>query len=112
MKTKQIDLDVIQGRADKADNLVSALCRPKGILGSRSWIMSIPARPDYDPDLVISAALKDIPDLLNLVREMREALKSMQAMEGTEHMTDGLFAERVLGIAQVVLSRIKTKGGG
>ena len=40
-----------------AHDMVSALCLPRGSKGSREWIMSIPARPDYDPDLVITSGL-------------------------------------------------------
>lgn len=42
---------------EKAHDMVTALCKPKGSEGSREWIMSIPAQPDYDPDLIISNAL-------------------------------------------------------
>lgn len=47
--------------------MVSALCKPRGSHGSREWIMSIPARPEHDPDLVITfglmAAEKHIKEL-------------------------------------------------
>lgn len=42
---------------EKAMVMVSDLCKPKGSEGSRCWLMSIPARPDHDPDLVIADAL-------------------------------------------------------
>ena len=45
-------------KIDAAHRMVSALCQPRGSAGTREWIMSIPARPDYDPDLVISAGLR------------------------------------------------------
>ena len=44
-----IALDLIQ----KAYTMVSMLNN-----GERDWMMSIPARPDYDPDLVIGHALQ------------------------------------------------------
>jgi hypothetical protein len=44
-------------RIDRAMNMVGDLCKPKGSEGSRNWTMSIPARPDYDPDLVIADGL-------------------------------------------------------
>lgn len=39
---------------EKAHQMVSDLCHQK-----RKWVISIPARPDYDPDLVIGQALRD-----------------------------------------------------
>lgn len=45
-------------RIDKALNMVNSLCKPKGAEGSREWIMSIPAKPDSDPDLVIAEGLQ------------------------------------------------------
>lgn len=43
----------------KAQAMVSALCKPKGHREHRDWMMSIPAQPDRDPDLVIGAALRE-----------------------------------------------------
>ena len=67
----QKELDAIQERVDKATDMVGALCQVRGTVGSRRWVMSIPAQPGYDPDLVIAAALKDIPALLELVKELK-----------------------------------------
>lgn len=54
----------------RAMDLVSALCD-----GSREWIMSIPARVDHDPDIVISEALREARDHIDtLTRERDEAL--------------------------------------
>jgi hypothetical protein len=47
----------IEDRIERALQMVHALCRPRGSKDGREWIMSIPARPDYDPDLVISDGL-------------------------------------------------------
>lgn len=44
--------------------MVADLCKPKTHPEHRDWTMSIPARPDYDPDLVIRDSLDDIPKLL------------------------------------------------
>jgi hypothetical protein len=41
-------------RIECAQQVVTDLCE-----GRRSWVMGIPARPDYDPDLVIGRALDD-----------------------------------------------------
>ena len=53
----------LEERNKAAREMVSALCQQK-----RRWIMSIPARPDYDPDLVIAAALADNDALIAIVR--------------------------------------------
>lgn len=44
-------------KVQAAHYMVSALCKPRGSKGGREWIMSIPAQPDHDPDLVITAGL-------------------------------------------------------
>ena len=42
-----------RSRLEAAHKMVSDLCHRR-----REWVMSIPARPDYDPDLVIGLALR------------------------------------------------------
>lgn len=44
-------------KVEAAHHMVAALCQPRGSKGAREWTMSIPARRDYDPDLVITAGL-------------------------------------------------------
>lgn len=61
-------LEGIKRRHKAARDMVTNLCE-----GRRQWIMRIPAEPDYDPDLVICAALADIPKLIEEVRELRKA---------------------------------------
>lgn len=39
-------------KIDRAYDVASALCE-----GEREWLISIPARPDHDPDLIIGDAL-------------------------------------------------------
>lgn len=56
----------IRERYEKAYAMVNALCQRE-----REWIMSIPARRDYDPDLVIAASLDDIRYLLDLIERQR-----------------------------------------
>src|SRR5690606_5584763 len=68
----------IRERRDRAFDMISALCRPKGSPGSREWIMSIPARPDHDPDLVIGAALKDIDALLAHIDAQAEEIERLR----------------------------------
>lgn len=63
---------------ETAHDLVCALCKPRNSHGAREWMMSIPARPDYDPDLVIGGALMaaagEIKQLrIDVTREIREA---------------------------------------
>lgn len=64
-----IDHEAINKRQKAATDMVNALCQPRGTAGSRDWVISIPARPDVDPDLVIGAALADIPALLAAARQ-------------------------------------------
>src|SRR5690606_13159918 len=64
---RAIDMSVeaLRQRNEKAHEMVTALCKPRGTEGSREWIMSIPARPDDDPDLVIGQALNDAKRLID-----------------------------------------------
>lgn len=61
-------IEAIRERLKAAHTMVSDLCH-----GRRDWVMSIPARPDYDPDLVIGAALSD-GDKLMVIAEASLAL--------------------------------------
>lgn len=45
-------------RINKAWDMVSRLCQPRGSEGSKEWMMSIPADFENDPDLVIAEGLK------------------------------------------------------
>ena len=63
------ELAAIEQRYEAASKMVSALCKPRGSEGSREWIMTIPARPDHDPDIVIGSSLGDIPKLLALLSD-------------------------------------------
>ena len=64
LRPDEIDPAAVRQRCEAAMQMVSDLCD-----GKRNWMMSIPARPDYDPDLVIAAALADIPKLLKVLGE-------------------------------------------
>jgi len=63
----------IAERVDTALNLINDLCQ-----GRRTWTMSVPARRDYDPDLVLSDTVMALQTELShaeaQVRELREAL--------------------------------------
>ena len=51
--------ETVEVLIERAHNVVSELCE-----GKRSWTMSVPARPEEDPDLVITAALRAAKDAL------------------------------------------------
>lgn len=51
-KKQPVKVDELIAKIDKASQTVRELCN-----GTRKWIMSIPARIDYDPDIIISDAL-------------------------------------------------------
>ena len=81
------DLDAMEARGEAAHKLVCDLCRPRGAAGAREWMMSIPARPEYDPDLVIGAALSDIPALIAYVRKL-EAVAEAARSAATQKLFD------------------------
>lgn len=68
---EQPDLEAIAARRLAAHQMVNDLCR-----GRREWIMSIPAQPDYDPDLVIDNSLRDIPPLLEWYRRANQVAEA------------------------------------
>lgn len=59
--------DVLEREYKAAQQMVSDLCN-----GRREWLMSIPARPDYDPDLVISSALRHLHNEVERLRAAAE----------------------------------------
>ncbi len=61
-----LDLESIKQRKAAADAEIGALCEGK------RWRMGIPARPDYDSDLLINAALGDIPALIAEVERLTQ----------------------------------------
>lgn len=46
------DVEAVRERIDKASEVVAELCQ-----GKRRWTMSVPARPNNDPDLLIESGL-------------------------------------------------------
>ena len=70
----------VRARYEKACQMVADLCKPRTHPEHRDWTMSIPARPDYDPDLVISDSLKDIPRLLDEVEALRARAERAEMM--------------------------------
>jgi hypothetical protein len=67
----------VQRRYDAAMAMVKALCRPRGTPGKREWLMSIPAQPKDDPDIVIADSLFDVPKLLAENERLRETLRQV-----------------------------------
>ena len=67
-------IEAMRARIGKAHSIVHELCD-----GTRRWTMSIPAREDYDPDLVISAALRDADDLLDQNAELQRQLEEARS---------------------------------
>jgi hypothetical protein len=67
------DIEAIRANNAKAHAMVSALCKPRGSAGAREWLMSIPAQPDYDPDLVIGRSLNDNDHLLAYIERLERA---------------------------------------
>ena len=69
-------------KVDAAIEMVINLCKPKGTVGSREWMMSIPARPQSDPDLVIGDALfsakRDLGKMNNKIGSIRAAILDLQ----------------------------------
>ncbi|HXE63196.1 MAG TPA: hypothetical protein VN519_06620 [Bryobacteraceae bacterium] len=76
---EELQLEDVLRRNDAAHKMVSDLCH-----GRRDWVMSIPAREDYDPDLVIGASLRDIPEVLSEPLEALDALGKYSAEQRTE----------------------------
>ena len=56
--------DIVINEIDKALQVVADLCE-----GKQKWTMSVPARPDSDPDLIIAAALSNAKLLIIVLSE-------------------------------------------
>ncbi len=64
LRPDEIDAAAVRVRCEAAMQMVSDLCD-----GKRVWTVSVTGDFDYDPDAVISAALADIPKLLEALGE-------------------------------------------
>lgn len=62
-----------------AHDMVRALCQPRGSEGSRRWVMSIPAKEDYDPDLVITSGLMAAEKEIDALTAERDRLVAENA---------------------------------
>jgi len=80
----------VKRKIDNAIKLVSDLCKPRGSAGAREWIMSIPARPDYDPDIVISDALYSAStEITRLTKQLAESQRQNAELRvGLEHISN------------------------
>ena len=72
------ELQGIEAQIQRAQSMVSALCLPRGSEGSREWVMSIPARPDHDPDLVVGGGLRGKERLIAEVRRQRSKINETE----------------------------------
>jgi len=81
--TKPDALGEVETRIARAQEMVVALCRRRGTEGAREWVMSIPARRSYDPDLVIGDALRDAKALVAVAR----AAKRVESVTG-DYLSD------------------------
>ena len=81
---------------DKAHRTVAAICN-----GTRRWTMSVPARPDEDPDLIIAGALGKsramLADYDELERKVRELERIVTALESAMNPEDASAALRSRG---------------
>ena len=68
-------IDEIADKVQRAHEMVSKLCQ-----GDARWVMSIPAQPDSDPDLVISAGLRAAGDAVAELAACRETIERQAAL--------------------------------
>jgi hypothetical protein len=61
-------------RYNAAIQMIRDLCE-----GRRSWILSVPVRVDYDPDVVLVSSLNDVPALLHNVTQLEDKIESIIA---------------------------------
>jgi len=74
-----LDLEALKADYEKARQTISDLCHQR-----KRWIMSIPARPDYDPDLLIGAAIGHGKTLIDEVERLRWELAKAKRIGAAE----------------------------
>lgn len=100
----------IQQSLKAAREMVHALCQPRGTKGGRRWVMSIPARRDYDPDLVISKALGDAYGMIERIEELEKTCADLEAV-AIKHQAENHQAQaRVKELEQTQKSAELKKG--
>lgn len=78
--------ELVMKQIDAALKMVRALCSRE-----RDWTMSVPARPDYDPDLVIAGALTSALGQIERLSDARDA-----ALARAEELTRKVFSLEAL----------------
>lgn len=74
------DTVAIGHRLIAAQQMVSDLCH-----GRREWIMSIPVRPERDPDTVIAASLRDVTACLAEIARLAVSLTEARLLADGEN---------------------------
>lgn len=69
-----MDRATLRERCAQAEQIVNDLCH-----GRRRWTMSVPARPDSDPDLIIGDVLHQVPALLDALAAAEERAAALEA---------------------------------
>lgn len=92
----------IEEQLEAAWEMIRALCTPTYAPNHREWRMSIPVRPNYDPDVVIGTALRGLREVLAERREREKVLPELTATVA-DHAKRLAVAEKTLGerIAQL-----------
>ncbi len=75
------EITAAHDRLRNANQIVSDLCKPRKHPERRDWVMSIPARRDHDPDLVIGDALLDAKRTLAALEIAVAALEQYQTVD-------------------------------
>lgn len=70
----EFDREAARRAIDTAHQMVAALCE-----GAREWVMSIPARPDHDPDLIIADGLEAGKKALSEIDRLRKEREDLVA---------------------------------
>lgn len=70
----EAQLAEIRERKENALDIVYRLSKARGSAGSIEWVMSIPAQPDRDPDIVIARSLRDIDDMSDTIDALTSTL--------------------------------------
>lgn len=69
-----------QEHLNAAQDMLHALCN-----GERRWVMSIPARPDYDPDIIFGKALTSLSALIAVNERLEAEAKELRAQVELSH---------------------------
>jgi len=106
----EINIVLFEVHRQAAHDMICALCRPRGSQGHRDWIMSIPAQPDYDPDLVIGQALRDYGELLLKWDKVQAVLTAAEALTARVEYPESWYPEaQALFAAVHVLKEMEEK---